>query len=324
MSKTSYSKMDDHGRPVRALSKEEQKTQRISKKIDGVKTTMHSNIAAATARGAQLKDLEDSTEELEERGSSFLKTSSDVKKMFQWKAFLWQLAFAGIILLVLSAVTLWILSETGVLNNQGRSSPPAPAAVPLVASPPPLEAAVDPTTTALFTVKPGTMLLKSKLKLIAAGEKCTLGGISAVVAEGCAEGLTCVADPESKEGVCRPPEKLATESKPENTEACPKGEVACTAELVAGGNECIIGRCIIQATTGSDATVVKSDEPKPSPPLTAGARVYISNGEDPTKTEAEILEALVTLHRHGADCSVGILHTDCTLDLMMKSWGVWS
>jgi len=331
MSKTSYNKMDDHGRPVK-LSKDEQKTQRISKKIDGVKTTMHSNIAAATARGAQLSELEAQTEQLEASGNSFMKTSTDVKKMFQWKAFLWQLAFAGVILIILSAVTLYILDATGVLNNSGRSSSPAPAVVPLVATSPPIEIAPDPTNAALFMVKPGTLRLKPKngIRLFTIGEKCSLGGAS-TVAERCAEGLACVAEDGSTEGVCRaaakttpvPAEKSTPEAKPEESGACPKGEVACTAALVDAGTECIIGRCIIQAITGPEQ-IVKASEPKPTAPLTGSARVYQTNGEDPTKTEAEILEALVTLHRHGADCSVGILHNDCTLDLMMKSWGVWS
>jgi len=134
----------------------------------------------------------------------------------------------------------------------------------------------------------------------------------------------------STDGVCRgtetplSPEQSAGAPKPTEAEgACPKGEVACTAAVVAEGTDCIIGRCIIRAITGSDQTV-KPTEPKPSSPLTAGGRVYKTNGEDPTKVEAEILEALVTLHRHGADCAVGILHNDCNLDLMMQTWGVWS
>jgi len=336
MSSTSYSKMDEHGRPVKPVSKEEQKTARISKKIDGVKNTMHSNIAKATARGAQLKDLEDQTEQLEASGSSFLKTSGDVKKMFQWKAFLWQLAFAGIILVILSAVTLYILSATGVLNNQGRSAPAAVAVVPLVVTSPPTDAPVstppvDPTT-ALFTLESGVKAFQEPDNGIGAGDGCIVGGISTVV-KACAAGLTCTVAAGATKGFCRPtttpvpPEKSASESQPAEG-ACPKGEVACTAALVAEGNACIIGRCIIQGVAASEPSAVVSQSKGPGPefqassPLTGAGRVFQPNGEDPTKTESEIVEALVTLHRHGADCAVGILHKDCTLELLMQAFGV--
>jgi len=312
---------------------------------------MHTNIAKATARGAQLKDLDDQTTVLEEKGSSFMKTSTDVKKMFQWKAFLWQLAFAGVILVILSAVTLYILSATGVLNNSGRSTPAAAPVVPLVVSFPPTEAPlltppppVDPTSTALLFTLP-----KNGVRLFGAGESCSVGISTA--GKACAEGLTCMAQAGATEGTCRlketpfPPEKLAPPA--ESTSGCPDGEVACTADLVAKGNGCIIGRCIIQGvvaepSSGSGPGPVMStplngaapeesamslqkgsvSEPQASAPLTGGARVFQPKGEDPTKTQEEIVEALVTLHRHGADCSVGILHKDCTLDLLMQSWGV--
>jgi len=314
--------------------------------------------------------------------------------MFQWKAFLWQLAFAGVILVILSAVTLYILSATGVLNNSGRSTPAAAPVVPLVVSFPPTEAPlltppppVDPTSTALLFTLP-----KNGVRLFGAGESCSVGISTA--GKACAEGLTCMAQAGATEGTCRlnetpfPPEKLAPPAEStsgcpdgevactadlvakgngciigrcilqgvvaepssappaETTSGCPDGEVACTADLVAKGNGCIIGRCIIQGvvaepSSGSGPGPVMStplngaapeesamslqkgsvSEPQASAPLTGGARVFQPKGEDPTKTQEEIVEALVTLHRHGADCSVGILHKDCTLDLLMQSWG---
>jgi len=326
---------------------------------------MKKNIAQATDNGRKMKDLENQTEHLEESGKGFYKTSGDVKKMFQWKAFLWQLAFAGIILLILSGVTLYILSATGVLNNRGRSSPSAPV-VPLVASSPPTEAPLADPTSTLFSVEPGIKAFQQPKNIaktwFAAGEECPLGDASG---RQCGEGLVCMAQAGGAVGVCRPAENSfptdrlvqpaqesssakqvgvksssaqtglvkegssASESKSteENSSGCGPGEVACSAALAASGTPCIIGRCIIRATPASDNSASKqqpkSKEPVPSSPLTGTGRVYQSNGEDPSKTEAEIVEALVTLHQHAADCSAGILHKDCTLELMMQSWGVW-
>lgn len=357
MSHSSYSKLDEHGRPVRAVpvSREEQKTKRISAKIDGVKGVMHNNIAKATARGAQLRDLEDQTEQLEASGNAFLKSSGDVKNVYRWKAFVWQLAFAAVVLLILSALTLYILSATGVLNNQGRGSstpntvvsyvPPSDESSSSSSSLKEKESSTDISNNALFSVKSHLNAFQQPKdlpkSLFAVGEKCSLSESTS----NCKYGLVCVATSDSTEGVCRPKETLGdsqstkesavSETKPEKKEsesACPKGEVACTQELNEEGVQCIIGRCIIQAVPNSEksdntpSTLKKSDdsannEPKPSSPLLGGSRVFQPKGENPSQTEKEIVDALVTLHRHGADCSVGILHKDCTLDLMMKSWG---
>jgi len=136
------------------------------------------------------------------------------------------------------------------------------------------------------------------------------------------------------EGICRPTQTVTDAGEVADASACPKGEVACTAAL-AQELDCIIGRCIIHATATpaspdssaqlEQVPAAKSSakpEPQATSPLTAGARVFQTNGEDPSKTEAEIVEALVTLHRHGADCAVGILHKDCTLEVLMQSFGI--
>jgi uncharacterized protein YjbJ (UPF0337 family) len=328
--------MNDHGRPVKPpASQPQSQTTRISGKLDQVKGAMQDNIGKALERGTNLNELQDKTEQLEASGKDFYKTSGEVKRMFQWKAFLWQLAFAGVILLILSAVTLYILSATGVLNGRGRSSPAVVASVPLVATQPadvaPAPAAESPIA-ALFSLNPGMKAFKQPADLpvgVAAGEKCTLGGISTITAK-CGEGLTCVTPEGSTEGICRaletpfPPEKLVTETAAQES-GCPPGEVPCTEERTRV-TPCIIGRCIASPTSEKTVPLLppRSTEPKPSAPLTGAAKVYKANGEDPTKTEAEIREALVTLHRHGVECSMGIVHKDCTLDLMMQSWGVWT
>ena len=235
--------------------------------------------------------------------------------MFQWKAFLWQMAFAAIVLVILALVTLYILSATGVLNDDDGPSTiivAAPTTAPIIAD----------TNNALFS-------LDKNIKAFKQPELLGLGAACSTVATGtaCASGLRCVEAEVATVGTCQVfvPDVVTT------TGGCEPGEVRCTRVLRESGRKCIIGRCILQegAPSGTPRatrpaeTDAASPKPTASAPLTGGSMVYeTTKGETSEQAQTEIREALVTLHRHAADCAVGILHKDCTLDLLMQGWGV--
>lgn len=340
-----YSKMDDHGRPVKPVPRRVEssdKAAKISKTLDDVTSQMKTNIGKATKRGADLKDLEDQTAILEASGNSFLKTSGDVKKMFQWKAFLWQLAFASIILVILALVTLYILNATGVLNHDDDGSTvivAAPTAAPAAleensADSSSSSSSSSASDTTLFTLNPGFKAFQQQPEnsvLSGVGEACSVG--ISTITKNCAQGLSCVTAKEgATEGTCQKP----SDDKNEGSGGCKKGTVKCTRALRDSGRNCIIGRCVISGAVSetvpsqpekapaatTSTTTTQGTKPAASAPLTGSSLVYKTNGETAGQVESEIREALVTLHQHGADCAVGILHKDCTLELLMQGWGV--